>query len=60
MAAPLVGTGLVEDIEGDAVVLRFGASVVLSEVDGEPPLGAGGGTVTVRPSACMPGRTGWR
>lgn len=44
-------TGLVEDIEGDAVVVRIGGSVVLLDVDGEPPLGVVGTPVTVRPSA---------
>lgn len=44
-------TGLVEDIEGAAVVLRVGGSVVLLEVDGEPPLGVVGATVTLRPVA---------
>ena len=44
-------TGLVEDIEGDAVVVRLGGSVVLLEVEGDPPLGAVGGAVSLRPSA---------
>lgn len=44
-------TGVVEDIEGSAVVLRVGGSVVLLEVDGEPPLGVVGATVTLRPVA---------
>ena len=44
-------TGLVEDIEDDAVAVRIGGSVLLLDVEGEPPLGIVGGRVTVRPSA---------
>lgn len=44
-------TGLVEDIEGDAVTVRIGSAVGLLEVQGDLPLGAVGGPATVRPSA---------
>lgn len=44
-------TGRIDGIDGDAVVVRIGGSVVLLEVEGDPPLGALGGTVSVRPSA---------
>ena len=43
-------TGLVEDIEGDAVTVRIGSAVVLLEVQGDPPLGVVGRPVAVRPS----------
>jgi hypothetical protein len=44
-------TGLVEDIEGDAVTVRIGSRVVLLEVQGDPPIGTVGRPVAVRPSA---------
>lgn len=44
-------TGLVEDIDGDAVTVRVGSTLVLLEVQGDPPIGTVGRPVSVRPSA---------
>jgi hypothetical protein len=41
--------GLVEDVEGAAVTLRVGDSILLLEADGEPPLGVLGEMASVRP-----------
>ncbi|WP_182376463.1 hypothetical protein [Nocardioides sp. WS12] len=42
--------GIVEDIEGESVVLRVGEGLLLLEVQGVPPLGVLGSEVAVRPS----------
>jgi hypothetical protein len=44
-------TGLVEDVEGDAVAVRIGSALLLLEVQGDPPIGVVGRPVAVRPSA---------
>ena len=44
-------SGLIEDIEGDSVVVRVGEGVLLLDVAGDPPLGAVGEVVSLRPAA---------
>lgn len=43
--------GLVEDVDGETVVLRVSGAVVLLEVLGDPPLGIVGREVLVRPES---------
>jgi hypothetical protein len=42
--------GRIEDIEGDHVAVRVGDALVALEVHGEPPLGALGRSVAIKPA----------
>jgi hypothetical protein len=43
--------GSIEDIEDDHVAVRVGDALVVLEVHGEPPLGALGQSVAIKPAA---------